>query len=153
MNKGENTMKNLKKLASLLLALVMIFTFTFTGISVFAEETEPTITITPNTMAIDEFQAVTITVTGGTGGLEANKSYNIRLTKTSKTVEDSGFGKSGPYNYTFADGSTYPTTTVTTDANGGFTKEVNIHSSKITETGVYAYCIMDGWSTKAVANF
>ena len=146
-------MKNLKKLASLLLALVMVFSFCYTGISVFAEETEPTITITPNTMAIDEFQAVTITVTGGTGGLEANKTYNIRLTKTSAKVDDSGFGKSGPYKYPFADGTTYPTTTVKTDANGGFTKEVNLHSSKITEIGVYAYCIMDDWSTKAVANF
>lgn len=111
---------------------------------------KPTVTTDKSSVLVCHNDKVTITVSGG---LKANKYYNVRLYKAKEgyTPDNSGFGNSGV---------TYTTpnmigdaTGFTTDENGAGTVTETLHQS-VTEPGVYAYTIMDAssnYNTEAIA--
>ena len=73
--------------------------------------------------------------------------YNVRLysVKSGFDISDSGFGNSG-LNFTpcLGDG-----VGITLDENGSGTAEQSVHLKGISEPGIYAYAVMDGWNTVA----
>lgn len=84
-----------------------------------------------------------VKVTAGENGLEPNKTYNVRLYKAYNAY--SGFGSGGiNWNERKCDASS-----IKTDENGNAVVLQSKHISAVTETGRYAYVIMDGWDTKA----
>ncbi len=101
-----------------------------------------------NTVILGSSEQLTFSVANSAElGLIAGKKYNVRLmrTKDGFGVNDSGFGESG-LNFSSILGEG---TGITLDENGSGSASQSIHSELITEPGVYAYVLMDGWSTVA----
>lgn len=107
----------------------------------------PTVTVDKTSVYAYHSEKVTITVSGG---LTPNTWHRVRLYKANAdmSTENSGFGSSG---VTFTNENLIGDAAgITTDENGAGSVTETLHQ-KITEPGVYAYAIMEGWSTKAIA--
>ena len=92
------------------------------------------VTLTPDAYELGKGEAMSLSVEGG---LDAGKTYAIRLYKASGS--ESGFGNSGiDWNSKVAEYGN-----VTADENGLISANVSTHLSSITEAGTYAYTIMD----------
>lgn len=111
-------------------------------------EDAPSVKLDKNTVILGSSEQLTFSVANSAElGLIAGKKYNVRLmrTKDGFGVNDSGFGESG-LNFSSILGEG---TGITLDENGSGSASQSIHSELITEPGVYAYVLMDGWSTVA----